>query len=110
LGILWEFFGNSAGILREFCGNSLGILWEFFGSSLKIQFLSINYTNLGYGKILGLKPGQGQGQGKRSLEARADAFSRLNKDFFSYEICKKDIQYKKGFSINVSLVLFLQLS
>ena len=69
LGVLGEFFenfwfwgnflkkisGNSFGILWEFFGNSLGVLWEFFGSSLKIQFLSINYTNLGYGKILGLR-------------------------------------------------------
>ena len=32
-----------------------------------------------------LRPGQGQGQGKRSLEARADAFSRL-KTHFSQKI------------------------
>ena len=36
-----------------------------------------NYTNLGDGIILGLRiDKEGQGQ-KRSLEARADAFSRL---------------------------------
>ena len=30
------------------------------------------------------KEGQGQGQGKRSLEARADAFSRLKKKFWKF--------------------------
>ena len=46
--------------------------------------------------MLGLKPGQGQGQGKRSLEALADAFSRLNigKIWLIFDI-KSDIENPK---------------
>ena len=55
LGILWEFFGNSLEFLWKFFGNSLGTLWEFFGLMEKE---------------------------KRSLEARADAFSRIKKGLY----------------------------
>ena len=70
----------------------MGILWEFFGNSLEHVGLSVLYmlritvgifymmshdTNYGYKKILGLRGDRQTDRQKRSLEARADAFSRL---------------------------------
>jgi hypothetical protein len=50
------------------------------GITVGILYMMSHDTNCGYKKILGLRgdrTGQGRAGQKRSLEARADAFSRL---------------------------------
>ena len=65
MGILWEFFGTFGSFVLYMLGITVGI------------FYMMSYgTNYGYKKIFRLK-GRQTGQKKRSLEARADAFSRL---------------------------------
>ena len=52
------------------------------GITVGILYMMSHDTNCGYKKILGLRgdrTGQGRAGQKRSLEARADAFSRLKK-------------------------------
>ena len=68
MGIFWEFFGNF-----------LGILWEFFGNSLQMGKVDKNWmtAEILWNSSMILRLNGRQGQGKRSLEARADAFSRL---------------------------------
>ena len=76
--IIWELFGNSLGILWEFFGNSFGILWVWVGGDdvllLCFKFVHEYLQKFRIWEDIRLKERQGQ---KRSLEARADAFSRL---------------------------------
>ena len=82
MGIVWEFFRNSLGILWEFFGNSFGILWVWVGGDdvllLCFKFVHEYLQKFRIWEDIRLKERQGQGQ-KRSLEARADAFSRLKR-------------------------------
>ena len=97
-GNIWEFFGNSLEILWEFFGNFSGILWDFFGNSKTVEDL----TNIDKVGKLDLTSNKEKNKKKiQSLEARADAFSRLKKfvelKFFQNT---RPLHSKMGFSRN----------
>ena len=97
LGILWTFFGNSLEILWKFFGNFSGILWDFFGNSKTVEDLT-NIDKVGKLDLTSNKEKKNQ-----SLEARADAFSRLKMFNYSGLHFSEETSFKTHTIVNKTL-------